>query len=178
MSENTVNQHVSSDDSEQQVIKKMKSEVKEYEAHELPPIAEDLDIDKPVSHMPTRSSSSKEKNKRQVADANSSGKVRVTATLPRDTFEDLKHLSDKEGVSINNSLMSAVIMYLDIKHGCYPDNMDLMTNRLNEIVTHLQTLESTVAANQESIALSLKSLLALTNGDNYLLSDYDGDLDS
>jgi len=109
--------------------------------------------------------------------ATSTDRVRKQIRLHSDTAERVAYWADRHELVENEYLCEAVEEKIARENGDY-DLPTLEQNRLNQLIDEIKAL-STNAKNLEGVVVSgFGSLLGLTRGDNYLLNDEDGELNS
>lgn len=102
---------------------------------------------------------------------------RFTATVSDKMYEHVIFWADKKGISINELLRDAISLYIAHENKDY-DLPALEIQRLNQLVDSMDVLSSNIGSLEKVITSGFNSLIELTRGDNYLLDDDDGDIDT
>ena len=102
---------------------------------------------------------------------------RVTVRLNSDTRQRLGYWADKRKVSLNDYLLDAINAAIGRENGDY-DLPTLEQNRLNQMLDEMRANTSNLSNLERIIVAGFDSLLGLTRGDNYLLDNETGELDT
>ena len=97
---------------------------------------------------------------------------RITANVNDDDYERLKYWAEKRGMSINDYVRYGVDLAIRRENKDY-DLQTLEAGRLNQLVEGMSALSFTVANLEHIVSSGFDSLLRLTRGDNYLVSEDD-----
>lgn len=104
-------------------------------------------------------------------------KFRFTATVDDELYEHVTYWAKKRGITINELLRDALMLYVAHANKDY-DLPELEIRRLNQLIDNISVLSSNVDSLEKVVVSGFDSLLSLTRGDNYLLDDVDGDIDT
>lgn len=98
---------------------------------------------------------------------------RVTLRIPLDVYAELFHWATAKDMSVNEYIADA-IRYKCAYDAHDFDVPDLLLQRISQVIEGQVELSSRIDNVSDIVTSSMRSLLALTRGDNYLL-DYEGD---
>jgi len=104
-------------------------------------------------------------------------RYRFTASVDETTYTQVQYWAKKLGISINDFLRESIEHYIAYQNKDY-DLPALEIQRLNQLVDTISILSSNVSSLEKVTVSGFDSLISLTRGDNYLLEQDDGELDS
>lgn len=104
-------------------------------------------------------------------------RFRFTASVDSDTYETVNYWAKKKGITVNELLREAIELYIAHQNKDY-DLPTLEIQRLNQLIDTISVLSSNVNSLEKVTVSGFDSLISLTRGDNYLLDDDDGEIDT
>lgn len=113
----------------------------------------------------------------QTRSDNTKYNFRFTASVDDEMHEHVIYWAEKKGITINELLRDAIKLYIAYQNKDY-DLPALEIQRLNQLVDAISVLSSNVNSLEKVTVSGFDSLISLTRGDNYLLENDDGDLDT
>ena len=102
-------------------------------------------------------------------------KPRISVTIDQKTYEKTQYWADKKHMSLSEYVVEAITKQIQHETSDF-DVPNLAIQRINQNTEALEVLASDVGNLQESVLKALNQLIGLTRGDNYLLSEDDGEL--
>mgnify|MGYP001390695927 CR=1 FL=1 len=102
-------------------------------------------------------------------------KPRISVTVDPKTLERAQYWADKRKMSLSEYLGLAVIKQIEHETSDF-DISNLGIQRLDQLIEAVMVLSSNVENLEQSQAKGFNSLIGLTRGDNYLLSEDTGEL--
>lgn len=95
--------------------------------------------------------------------------------LSDETRDKVGYWAAKKDVSVNEFISDSIDHYIAWLNGDF-QLPTLEVQRFNQLIEHIDALDSSIKNEQEMIAHGFNSLLGLTRGDNYLLEQDSGEL--
>lgn len=104
-------------------------------------------------------------------------KPRISVTVDEKLFKDAQYWADKKGMSMSEYLTDALIKQIQHETSDF-DVPNLALQRLNQLIETTEVLSSDIESLENMTTKGFNSLIGLTRGNNYLLSQEDtGELD-
>lgn len=113
----------------------------------------------------------------QVKPNGAKDRIRFTASVDNDTYDAVNYWAKKKGITINEFLREAIEFYIARQNKDY-DLPTLEIQRLNQLIDTISILSSNISSLEKVTISGFDSLISLTRGDNYLLDDDDGEIDT
>lgn len=102
-------------------------------------------------------------------------KPRISVTVDDKTQERLQYYADKHKMSISEYVGLAITKQIEHETSDF-DVPNLAIQRLNQLIEAVGVLSSNIEQLEHTSISGFDSLIGLTRGDNYLLSDDNGEL--
>ncbi len=97
---------------------------------------------------------------------------RITAVVNDDDYERIKYWAAKKDMSVNEYVRYAVDLTIKRENKDY-DLPSLEAARLNQLIDAMNVLSFNVGNLEHMVTTGFDSLLSMTRGENYLMSDMD-----
>lgn len=102
-------------------------------------------------------------------------KPRISVTIDQKTYEKTQYWADKKHMSLSEYVVEAIIKQIQHETSDF-DIPNLAIQRINQNTEALEAMSSNLEQVETMIMRGFDQIIGLTRGDNYLLSEDDGEL--
>lgn len=103
--------------------------------------------------------------------------IRPSFRIDESVYVKAQYWADRAGLSVNQYMVNAVEESIARDSGAKPREVSMLTSQMNQVIDHQQELSSSVDNLYSMLSNALRSFVAMTRGDNYLIDDdEDGEL--